>query len=396
MKTVLIQYKPHPGQRAFHADPSRFRVMTCGRRWGKTKAACAEAIRRAVEVTKAVVWWIAPTYSMANIGWRQIHELLPTTLTKQVNISERYIELPNLSRIWVKSADNPDSLRGEGLDLAILDEAAFIKEDAWTAAIRPALADKQGRAVFISTPLGRNWFWRIFLQGQGEDAEWKSWTFQTADNPYIPGTEVDAAKRDMPERIFRQEFMAEFVEDAGSVMRKVMEAATATPGTAQRTVFGVDWGKLSDFTCITVLDADTGAMVDFDRFNQIDYAVQVGRLKALAQRHNPQLILAERNSMGEPLVEMLQRENLPVEGFQTTQQSKAQIIEALALAFERGEVRIFGEPVLTNELQAFEMERLPSGAMRYQAPTGLHDDCVISLALAWWARGSSLTGQLFY
>lgn len=358
--------------------------MTCGRRWGKTKAACAEAIKRAVQIPKAVIWWIAPTYGMAMIGWRQIHDLLPIKLTQQVNVSERWVELPNLSRIWVKSADNPDSLRGEGLDMAILDEAAFIKEDAWTAAIRPALADKQGRGVFISTPLGRNWFWRVFLQGQDdEQAEWKSWTFHTADNPYIPASEIDAARQDMPERIFRQEFLAEFIEDAGAVFRKVAEAATAEPRDYGAEVFGVDWGKHDDFTCIAALDSN-GVMVGFDRFNQIEYAFQAKRLKGMAARYQPRTIVAELNAMGEPIAEQLRRDGLPVVGFQTTAPSKAEVIEALSLAFEKGEIKILPEPVLVNELQAFEMERLPRGAFRYGAPQGLHDDSVIALALAWW------------
>jgi len=111
--------------------------------------------------------------------------------------------------------------------------------------------------------------------------------------------------------------------------------------------------------------------------------VQVARLKAMAERYKPSLIVAEQNAMGEPLVELLQREGLPVMGFQTTQRSKILAIEDLMLAFERGEIKILPERVLINELQAFEMTRLPSGTIRYSAPQGLHDDCVISLALAW-------------
>lgn len=384
MATILtIPYQPHEGQKIFHRERARFRVMACGRRWGKTLAACAEAIREAVRKQGAVVWWIAPTFAMANIGWRKMGELLPARLVANRSVSERFFELVNGARLWVKSADNPDSLRGEGLDLAIIDEAAFVNEDAWIAAVRPALADKLGRAVFISTPMGRNWFYRCFLQGQADDPEWKSWTFRTADNPHIAQSEIEAAQRDMPERIFRQEFLAEFLEDAGAVFRKVSEAATACPvASGNGTVIGVDWGKHDDFTVFTVLDRN-GNMLALDRFNQIDYDVQVGRLKALAGLYKPRVIVAEQNAMGEPLVERLQRDGLPVRAFQTTNVSKTRVVEALALAFERGEIHILPDRVLLNELQAFEMERLPGGAVRYAAPSGLHDDCVISLALAW-------------
>lgn len=340
-------------------------------------------------IRRAVIWWVAPTYGMAMVGWRKLEELIPQQLIANKSISERYFDVydrfDQVSRIWVKSADNPDSLRGEGLDLAIIDEAAFVKEEAWTAAIRPALADKLGRGVFISTPLGRNWFWRVFLQGQADDPEWKSWTFKTLDNPHIAPSEIEAARRDLPERIFRQEFDAEFLEDAGAVFRNVSGCVVDEAKRKGDVVIGVDWGKHEDFTVLTAIDRSTGQVIDWDRFNQIDYAVQRGRLAAMAKRVKPTVILAESNAMGEPIIEQLVRDGLPVRGFTTTQASKAMIIEGLALAFEKAEIGIPAEQVLVNELQAFEMTRLPGGATRYSAPSGLHDDCVISLALAWHA-----------
>ena len=148
-------------------------------------------------------------------------------------------------------------------------------------------------------------------------------------------------------------------------------------------VIGVDWGKHNDFTSLAVLNTGRRALVHLDRFNQIDYAVQLGRLRALVERFKPTAIIAEMNSMGEPLVEQLQREGLPVQGFQTTNASKTQAIDALALAFERGDLSIIPDPVMVGELQAYEMERLPSGMVRYSAPAGLHDDTVMALALAW-------------
>jgi hypothetical protein len=117
--------------------------------------------------------------------------------------------------------------------------------------------------------------------------------------------------------------------------------------------------------------------------------VQRARLGALAARYNPSAIIAESNSIGEPIIEQLQRDGLPVTGFQTTNATKAAIIEALALAFEQGSIKILNDPVLIGELQAYEMARLPSGMTRYGAPEGLHDDTVMSLALAWSAVADS-------
>jgi len=188
--------------------------------------------------------------------------------------------------------------------------------------------------------------------------------------------------------VFAQEYLAEFLEDAGGVFRNVPACATATPqdkslAQGRAYVIGVDWGKLNDFTVLSVIDVQAKSLVSMDRFNQIDYSVQMGRLVTLCERFQPVAAVVERNSIGEPLIEALARAGLPITPFQTTHSSKAAIIDALALAFERKDIQILPDPVLVNELQSYEMERLPSGMLRYSAPEGMHDDCVMSLALAW-------------
>ena len=305
----------------------------------------------------------------------------------EVSKVDRTVTLHTGGQIGVRSADNPDSLRGEGLDYVVFDEVAFVKEAAWAEAIRPALSDRKGRALFISTPKGRNWFWRLWQAGQADGDEWAAWQFATVDNPYIDPAEVEAARTQLPERVFRQEYLAEFIDDGAGVFRRVMDCTgaveidAALPG--HNYVIGVDWAKTNDFTVLTVLDIDTREVVHIDRFNQIDYAVQRGRLQGLAGRFNPTVIIAERNSIGEPNIEMLQRAGLPVQGFTTTNASKQAIIEGLVVAFENGDISIPADPDLIAELQAYEMGRRPGGAVVYNAPAGLHDDMVMSLALAW-------------
>jgi hypothetical protein len=286
---------------------------------------------------------------------------------------EKMVEFPGGGFVQVKSADNPDSLRGEGLDFVALDECAFMKEAAWSEALRPALSDKKGKALFISTPKGRNWFWHVWLMGRDEkrNPDWMSWQFPTGTNPHIDPAEIENAKRTLPERVFLQEYMAEFIEDAGIVFRRVMDAATAetkeAPSVPGGCVFGVDWGKIEDFTVICVIDTYSREMLFMDRFNQIDYQFQVKRLKALYDKYQPVTIIPELNSMGIPVIEQLRREDLPLQPFTTTNASKADAIEALSLAFEREEIKILNDEVLINELQAYEAERLPSGMIRYDA-----------------------------
>jgi phage terminase large subunit-like protein len=331
-------------------------------------------------------WWVAPSYKMSEVGWRPLRRLAAQMPGTEVRKVDREIILPSGGSVTVRSADNPDSLRGEGLDFVVMDECAFMHEDTWTEALRPSLADRQGHALFISTPKGRNWFWRLYQMGQAEGDEWQSWKFTSYDNPHVPDSEIDAAKATLPERVFLQEFMAEFIEDAGGVFRNVMGCATAIeaePVRNRQYIMGVDWGKSNDFTVLTVLDVETRSMVYIDRFNQIDYTVQLGRLTALHERYDCHAIIAESNSMGTPIIEQMHRQGLPVIPFTTTNSTKQVAIDALALAFERGDIEIIPDHVLINELQSYEMDRTPSGLVRYGAPDGMHDDTVMSLAFAW-------------
>ena len=383
MTGEILLPKPHSAQTGIITDDTRFQVWACGRRFGKTKGAAIRAVLCAIR--RGRCWWIGPTFPVASIGWREIKRMVNGVWADKSE-TERMLCLPTGGEIWVKSADNPDSLRGEGLDLAIFDECGFTKEAAWDEAIRPALADRRGEAIFISTPKGKNWFFRLFVDGQDSSkAGWSAHHHPTADNPYIPAEDIEEARLSTPDRIFRQEWLAEFMEDAGGVFRGVMAAASGELESPNgcRTAIGVDWAKHEDFTVLSVLADDPPRLVAWDRFNQIDYAFQLKRLEALCGKWKPEVIMAESNAMGEPLVEQLKRSGLPVKGFATTATTKPPLIEDLSLAIEKGELVYPMIPELVNELQAYEYDTMPSGRMRYGAPDGIHDDCVISLALAW-------------
>ena len=334
---------------------------------------------------------------MGAVGWRGVSRLAQQVPYTNIKSGERLVTFASGGTVQVRSADDPQSLRGEGLDFVVLDECAFMREAAWTEALRPALSDRKGAALFISTPKGHNWFWRLW-QRRGEDG-WAGWQFPTRANPYIDKDEIEAARRQLPERIFAQEYLAQFLDDAGGVFRKVMQAATASeqpPQEGGQYIFGVDWGKSNDFTVITVIDAATKTVVAMDRFNQIDYKVQIGRLQSLYERYQPQNAIVEANAMGEPIIEQLWRLGLAVDPFHTTNATKAAIIEGLALAFERGTIKILNDDTMISELQAYEMKRLPSGLFRYGAPDGMHDDTVMSLALAWWGVSGPNAGPAVY
>lgn len=343
-------------------------------------------------------WWLAPTYDMAGQVWRDLRRIgIEMNHGIQVSQADQRIDFPSGGFITIRSTHYPDNLRGMGLDFAVLDEAAFMESSVWPEVVRPMLLERQGGALFLSSPNGRNWFWNIYTLGlDKEEQEWASFHFTSYENPLIPASEIDAIKRVTPERVFRAEYLAMFEEDSGQVFRSIREAATAPtnpqPIPDRRYIGGIDWGKDGDFTAIAIIDAETHQMVALDRFNQVSWALQRGRLKALVDRWNPVVVWAEANSIGSPNIEALQAEGLPVRSFLTTAQSKNPLIEALALAIERGEIALLPDETLLNELAAYQLERLPAGSYRYGAPSGQHDDTVIALALAWHGvRHSGIT-----
>jgi hypothetical protein len=374
-------------------EAKRFNVINIGRRAGKTTLGIDRCAT--VETLAYPVGWFSPSYKMLIEVWRNAERIF-TPITNRKSVQDHRLEFVTGGVLEFWSLDDPNVARGRKYKRVIIDEAAMIPSlmDAWNYVLRPTLADYKGDAWFLSTPKGLNFFWQMWQWGQDPAmGEWASWKMPTTANPLIPLSEVEAMRATMPERVFAQEILADFVEDAAGVFRRVRDAATAEatdrgkPG--DQYLFGVDFGKHEDFTVITVVDIKRKALVWMDRFNQIDYHVQIGRLQELYQRFKPVVIIAERNSMGDPLIEQLQRQGLPVWPFTTTHATKTEAIDALALAFERGEISILNDPVLIGELLAYTMERLPSGSFRYGAPDGSHDDCVMSLALAWWGASNT-------
>jgi hypothetical protein len=337
--------------------------------------------------------WAAPTYKVLTDDWRILTDLLAPVTVKRSE-QEKQIRLIGGGVLDMWSMDNADAIRGRKYARFMVNEAAFIPNlmDAWNMVIRPTLIDLTGDAYFSGTPKGRNGFWQLWTQSA---IDWKSWQMSSYSNPHIPSKELDALKDTMTERAFQQEIMAQFLEDGGGIFRNVMNSATVKEirigEDKHQYTIGCDWGRSNDATVFCVMDMGTLECVAMDRMTDTDYASQRIRLMALSQRFNKASVLVETNSIGMPQMEELQRMGLRVQGFQTTNSSKAQIIDALALAFEQNKIRVLDNQQMIAELMAYESERLPSGLLRYGAPEGMHDDIVIALALAWWggAAGKS-------
>jgi predicted phage terminase large subunit-like protein len=202
----------HAAQYAVMECAARFIVLVTGRRWGKTFFGVALCYATALRGGR--VWWVAPTYPMTQVGWRLIAQLAAQLPGAQINKAERLVALPGGGSIQVRSGHEPDALRGEGLDLCVLDECAYMKPEVWTDAIRPALSDRRGRALFISTPKGGNWFADLFKYAMGrQDGEWAAFRYVSADNPHLDAGEIETAREVQSDRLFRQEYLAEILDD---------------------------------------------------------------------------------------------------------------------------------------------------------------------------------------
>lgn len=321
--------------------------------------------------------------------WREWKTSTQNATGITISESERRIDYDNGGMIAVRSTHNPDNLRGEGLDLVVLDEAAFMHPRVWSEVVRPMLVTSRGSAIFLSTPFGRNWFYDLFRIGlDPEELEWQSFHQPTSNNPLISAEELESIRRITSPHVWQAEYEAKFTDDSGQVFRGIRDAVVAhqsdKPQAGHQYVAGIDWGRDNDYTVIAVIDARTRQMVAMDRFNQIGWSLQRGRLKAMVDRWQPDVIWAEANSIGTVNIEALLQDGLPMRAFMTTARSKAPLIESLALAIERRDIGLLDDPTLLGELGSYGMQRLPGGGYRYSAPSGSHDDTVIATALAWY------------
>ena len=234
-------------QQEVFTDDHRFKIVAAGRRCGKSRLSAVTLLIEALNCPEgSSVMYVAPTMGQARgIIWDLLHDLgRPVIKSSHVNNLE--ITLINGRKILVRGADNPDSLRGVSLTYLVMDEVAFIKQDVWEKILRASLSDKKGRALFISTPSGRNWFYDIFKLGQtGEDEEWKSWHFTTADNETIDPKEIEAAKRTLSSFAFKQEYLSSF-DTAGTDVFKSEWFKTAEEPQYGEYVVAIDLAGFED------------------------------------------------------------------------------------------------------------------------------------------------------
>lgn len=405
--TVHIPYTPHPGQQLVHQSPARFRVLNCGRRWGKSLLAIWECFDAAISNTEKLVWYIGPTYKQSKPIWRLANRKYPAQYIKDRHEVEKEIVLITDSIIEFKSADNPNDLRsvGENLILVVFDECAYLKPEIW-AIMRPALMDNKAKVLFISTPAGRNWFYELWLRGQKTidgspnphySPNWESWKFSSFENPYISPEEIDELIRESgmsPQEVAR-EIYAEFVEVAGHVFSlSAIEACTisnaehelalaqAKQDAFAGTVIGLDIARVQNFTVAIVMDRF--ARVLAHKAMQGPWTAQAKTIRHFWEKFNKPTIIFDSTGIGDAFKPLLINEGIYNIRSIDFRKMKSRLIENLKVGIEEHEISFPAIPQLIRELQHFEARETTSGRIDYSAPRGIHDDYVMALALAYW------------
>jgi phage FluMu gp28-like protein len=421
----LFGWKPHETQRLWLLDDSRVKVAACGRRWGKTEAQAVDAAVYAICNPGSRQMIVSPTYDQSKLIFNTVDRLLSSCPKTKSAVKVKRSPYPRLnlhkSLITARTADEDGrNLRGHNADRVIVDEAAYVRDAVIEEVIAPMLADRDGQLIMISTPFGRNHFYRAFVEGEKDSEEseeskeskavqrYASFRFPSWENPHISREYIDSQREALTPRQFSVEYEAQFLDDQNSVFTwadiqaaiKVNPSPTLSheerePG--WRTA-GVDWARYSDYTVVVVMEncVSVDNVVAIDRFNQMNWQDQVTRVADFLQQHRVDSVTLDQVSIGDALLELLQAEvwdrrhmNMEVNGLKFTNTSKREVIDNLVVKLAHHQLAIPDDQQLIKELQFFEYEVTEAGNLRMNAKSGYRDDMVIALALAAWTSRSA-------
>jgi predicted phage terminase large subunit-like protein len=364
----------------------RFIYLMAGRRFGKTFLALTRLITWAMDQPGGLFYYVTATYRMAKqIAWEELKKIVPANAFSRKNEGELWVELANGSRICLKGAEDPDKLRGVSLSGCVIDEAAYVREDAWTMVLRPALSDQQGPAWFISTPAGENWFSDALADAEtGEEPDGAGFRFTTLEGGRVAESEIEAARRTLGDELFEQEYLAKVVNlgELAIFYRqwfRYYEAGGELPG-FNRILASVDAtfkdGKSTDFVAITVWGQCADGMYLLDLVNRrMGFTETVETVKSLALRWQWQELLVEDKANGPAVIDTLKqgalgfsiREVQPLGG-------KVARANACTLQFRDGRVWF---PSVAPWLAKFEQQLISFGVRKDG-----HDDMVDSTTQA--------------
>jgi hypothetical protein len=385
---------PHAKQLEIEASTARRKVICAGRRAGKTTLAARAGILAALDGKRVLL--TSTSQDQADAFWEKATDWLGEAIERKAvrkNESRRILSFPLTGgRIKVKTAREPDELRGDYCDLFVGDEAARLKSTAWSEVIAPMLADTDGEAWLISTPNRINWFFERFQRGVADGERWRSWHFTTYDNPYLSAVAVAELESDIEsEEAHRQEILAEFLSGEGAVFGNLDAALVLKPSSPSEhaghlTIQAIDWGQSNDYTVVDTFCVSCMREVHIERMRRQPLERMRDRAAALYREWSCARSYPEKNSVGSVNVEELEKLGVRCEPFDTNTVTKPRAVHALKVCFEKLLAVWLADPVARGEAQAYESRVSPTtGRVTYSAPEGMHDDTVVARFIVWTA-----------
>jgi len=388
-------FVPHPAQVPVIESRARFRALAAGRRFGKTKLGAREIVR-AARKPNTMNWWIANSYKNVARGYKEVVRQIPRDLlAKEAPVSTStslILQFKNGATIEFYSAGNPEALAGEGVDFMIVDEAGLIENRVWNQLLRPTLMDTLGDALMISTPRGHNWFWDVWKRGQEGVKNHESWQFSQADNPFIDPEETQSAKEELPELMYRQEILAEFIAGGASIFATgittegaVLDYLAEPRGNIY---VGIDLADKEDFTVISACREDDHRPVLHERFNQLGWVNQKQQIadavNALSVKPGVDsvTVMMDSTGLGDVVYEELTYMGIDVIPQKFENKWKEQAVKLLAADLEHGRAYIMADQ--KPEFEGYEYTVTDAGKYKFAAASG-HDDEVSAKLLEHWA-----------
>lgn len=368
-------------QKAILDNPKRFTVTEASTKVGKTASHIIWLFEQPLVLKLKPgqkVWWVAPVFGQAEIAFNRMRQQVTDRNFFKANETKLKLTYPTGAEIHFKSAERPDNLYGDDVYAFVFDEFTRAREEAWHA-LRSTITATNARGKFIGNVKGKkNWGYRLALrakQGDPQFDHFKITAYDAAKEGLLSFDEIEQAKKDLPESVFKELYLAEPSEDGSNPFGlSFISQCTYSLSSEPAICYGIDLAKSHDWTVIIGLDKN-GAVCHFDRF-QNDWRQTTMKILEL-----PNVSIAiDSTGVGDPIGEDVARVK-DVELFKFTSNSKQQIMEGLALAIQKRNIT-FPDGVIKDELEQFEFEYTRTG-VKYSAPVGIHDDCVCALALAW-------------
>ncbi len=408
MEIKLRLPKPHSEEqekivKAFVTPHLKELWVSCGTKFGKTISA-AEAFALKMPIKKQGVFrWVAPTYSQAFIGLRYVERMLPPPpYTKP---GQYILRMPGIgSRLEFRSGEKPENLEGEGVHGYVLDEAAKLREEVYSSA-KTTTTQTGGPIIAVSTPRGKNFFYKKCMDAKDEmeycirnnlPITKMFLTAPTSANPYVSKEAIEESRRNMPFRLFRQYYLAEFMDDAnvftGFTKQLFGEELTFDEERhfwvekdckKSTVVIGADWAKTNDWTVFIAIDIATRKVIGFERFHKRTYTEAIRQLVRFSHNFGTtEMVYHDKTGVGMAIDDQMAYTDLAYQGIIFSNQSKSEMVNRLITTIEQGRITIPRWNILIRELDNFEVSTTKMGAMCYAAPGGQHDDAVCALLLA--------------